>query len=109
MNDSKSLSQMRKGALELVVLTVLTRGEAYGGALVDTLAHTTHFTITQGTVYPLLTRLRHAGLVNCRWAESPSGPPRKYYSLTASGIKHQQQLAEQFLAFAEEVTGLITG
>lgn len=109
MHDTKALSQMRKGALELVVLTVLTRGDTYGGQLLETLAGTKHLNLTQGTLYPLLNRLRKAGLVDCRWAESRSGPPRKYYSITAKGMKSQQDMAVQFLAFTAEISDLLDG
>ncbi len=79
------LSQLRRGAVELAVLLLLADGELYGGALVDALAQYRFLITGRGTVYPMLSRLRSAGLVETTWHESPVGPPRRYYRLTAQG------------------------
>lgn len=79
------LSQLRRGAVELAVLLLLADGELYGGALVDALAQYRFLVTGRGTVYPMLSRLRSAGLVETTWHESPVGPPRRYYRLTAQG------------------------
>jgi len=82
--DSR-LSQFRKGVVELAILALLFRGEAYGGAIVERLGRHPGLAISTGTVYPLLSRLKKAGLIDSSWSESPVGPPRKYYRLTAAG------------------------
>lgn len=82
--DSR-LSQFRKGVVELAILGLLHGGEAYGGEIVDRLAGHPGLAISAGTVYPLLSRLKKAGLIDSAWQESPVGPPRKYYRLTPDG------------------------
>lgn len=79
------LSQFRKGVVELAILGLLHAGEAYGGEIVDRLAGHPGLAISAGTVYPLLSRLKKSGLIDSAWQESPVGPPRKYYQLTADG------------------------
>jgi PadR family transcriptional regulator, regulatory protein PadR len=79
------ISQFRKGAVELAILALLHAGEAYGVEIVDRLAGHPGLAISAGTVYPLLSRMRKSGLIDSMWRESPVGPPRKYYRLTAGG------------------------
>jgi PadR family transcriptional regulator PadR len=80
------LPQLRRGVLELCVLALLDRQqEAYAFDIVRQLS-AAEMVISEGTVYPLLTRLRSSGLVSTRWSESTTGPPRRYYSLTPRGI-----------------------
>ncbi|HUX71962.1 MAG TPA: PadR family transcriptional regulator [Cellulomonadaceae bacterium] len=78
-------SQFRKGVVELAILALLHRDEAYGGEIVDRLAAYPGLAITAGTAYPLLSRLRRSGLITSVWRESPVGPPRKYYRLSSDG------------------------
>ena len=75
---------MRKGVLEFCILSVLKDGEAYTSDILDTLKDA-KMLVVEGTIYPLLTRLKNAGLLSYRWEESTSGPPRKYYELTETG------------------------
>ena len=77
--------QVRKGVLELCILRALEHDERYGYELVKTLASVPGLALTEGTLYPLLSRLRVAGLVSARLEESTEGPARKYYSLTREG------------------------
>jgi len=79
------VAQIRKGVVELAVLGLLSGAPRYGSQIVDELAALPALALTPGTVYPLLSRLRKAGLIDATWQESPVGPPRKYYRLTASG------------------------
>lgn len=79
--------QVKKGILELCILNALAADECYGYDLVKQLVETHGLGVTEGTVYPLLSRLRVAGLITARLEESPSGPARKYYSLTNDGRK----------------------
>lgn len=77
--------QVRKGVLELCILRALENDERYGYELVKTLASVPGLALTEGTLYPLLSRLRVAGLVSARLEESAEGPARKYYALTREG------------------------
>jgi PadR family transcriptional regulator, regulatory protein PadR len=79
------LAQMRRGTLQYCVLSLLADEERYGFDLVRGLAETDGMVTSEGTIYPLLSRLRRDGLVASTWQESPTGPPRRYYRLTESG------------------------
>jgi PadR family transcriptional regulator PadR len=79
------LTQMRRGTLQYCVLALLAEEERYGFDLVRALAEADGMVTSEGTIYPLLSRLRRDGLVESTWQESPSGPPRRYYRLTESG------------------------
>lgn len=79
------LAQMRKGTLQYCVLSLLADEERYGFDLVRGLAEMDGMVTSEGTIYPLLSRLRRDGLVESTWQESPSGPPRRYYKLTSAG------------------------
>ena len=76
--------QMRKGILEFCILHIIARGEVYASDMLEELT-SAKIMVVEGTLYPLLTRLRKAGLVDYKWVESSSGPPRKYYTLTKEG------------------------
>lgn len=91
MNIDNLKSQMRKGMLEYCVLLLLQHGDAYASEIISKLKEA-HLILMEGTLYPLLTRLKNDGLLAYRWEESPSGPPRKYYSLTPSGSEFLSQL-----------------
>ena len=79
------LAQMRRGTLQYCVLSLLADEERYGFDLVRGLAETDGMVTSEGTIYPLLSRLRRDGLVETTWQESPTGPPRRYYRLTTAG------------------------
>ena len=90
MNVENTQVQMRKGILEFCILHIISRGEVYASDMLVELT-TAKIMVVEGTLYPLLTRLRKAGLVDYKWVESKSGPPRKYYKLTTDGndfLKH---------------------
>lgn len=84
MNLENTQVQMRKGILEYCVLHIISRGEVYASDMLEELT-SAKIMVVEGTLYPLLTRLRKAGLVEYKWVESNSGPPRKYYTLTQEG------------------------
>jgi PadR family transcriptional regulator PadR len=84
MKIENTKAQMRKGVLEYCILSILKDGEAYTSDILDTLKDA-KMLVVEGTIYPLLTRLKNAGLLSYRWEESTSGPPRKYYELTETG------------------------
>ncbi len=84
MKIENTKAQMRKGVLEYCILSVLKDGEAYTSDILETLKDA-KLLVVEGTIYPLLTRLKNAGLLSYRWEESTGGPPRKYYELTPTG------------------------
>lgn len=84
MNLENTQVQMRKGILEYCILHIISRGEVYASDMLEELT-TARIMVVEGTLYPLLTRLRKAGLLEYKWVESLSGPPRKYYTLTEKG------------------------
>jgi PadR family transcriptional regulator, regulatory protein PadR len=83
--------QMRKGIIEYCILEIISRGEVYASDMLDELT-AAKLIVVEGTLYPLLTRLKNAGLLDYNWVESSSGPPRKYYTLTQEGTKFLEQL-----------------
>ena len=93
MNLENTIAQMRKGVLEYCILSILKNGEAYPSDILLKLKKS-NLIVVEGTLYPLLTRLKNAGLLTYRWEESKSGPPRKYYSETAVGIVFLSELDE---------------
>ncbi|MBT8264502.1 MAG: PadR family transcriptional regulator [Eudoraea sp.] len=84
MNIENTKAQMRKGVLEFCILSILHGEDKYTSEILGTLKDA-KMLVVEGTIYPLLTRLKNAGLLNYRWEESTSGPPRKYYGLTETG------------------------
>ncbi len=84
MKIENTKAQMRKGVLEYCILSVLKEEDAYVAEILETLKDA-KMLVVEGTIYPLLTRLKNAGLLKYRWEESTSGPPRKYYGLTETG------------------------
>ncbi len=92
-------SQMRKGVLEYCILGILGREDAYASLIISSLKEA-RMIVVEGTLYPLLTRLKNQGLLSYRWEESTQGPPRKYYSLTEKG---RDALAEMDAAWQEVV------
>ena len=86
MNLENSRQQMRKGILEFCILSILSKGEAYPSDIISQLKNA-KLIVVEGTLYPLLTRLKNEGLLIYRWEESLSGPPRKYYRLSQSGVE----------------------
>ena len=91
MNIDNLKSQMRKGMLEFCVLLLLRHGDAYASEIITKMKEA-HLIVMEGTLYPLLTRLKNDGLLAYRWQESPAGPPRKYYSITQLGTQFLEQL-----------------
>lgn len=92
MNIENLKSQMRKGMLEFCVLLILQRRAAYASELISALKDA-HLIVVEGTLYPLLTRLKNDGLLVYEWQESTAGPPRKYYSITPLGRQFLDQLS----------------
>jgi PadR family transcriptional regulator, regulatory protein PadR len=84
MNVENAQVQMRKGILEFCILHIISRGEVYASNMLEELT-AAKIMVVEGTLYPLLTRLKNSGLLDYKWVESSSGPPRKYYVLTDEG------------------------
>lgn len=105
MQNENAQVQMRKGVLELCILRILSHGEAYTSDLSDRLKQA-ELLVVEGTLYPLLTRMKNAGWLIYRWAESKNGPPRKYYSLTEDGIRQLELLNQEWESFVDAVQSL---
>jgi PadR family transcriptional regulator PadR len=93
MNLENTQVQMRKGILEYCILHIISRGEVYASDMLDELT-SARMIVVEGTLYPLLTRLKNSGLVEYKWVESKSGPPRKYYKLTEGGTSFLKGLTD---------------
>lgn len=93
---------MRKGVLEYCILSIINRNEVYASDILDVLKDA-HLLVVEGTVYPLLTRMKNEGLLSYRWQESTGGPPRKYYALTDAGKELLEQLHTEWLAINQSV------
>jgi PadR family transcriptional regulator, regulatory protein PadR len=91
MNLDNIQSQMKKGTLEFCILSIIKRGEAYPSDIVEEM-RAANMQLLEGTLYPLLTRLKNADMLSYRWVESNSGPPRKYFSLTPQGEQFYKEL-----------------
>ncbi|RNI25641.1 PadR family transcriptional regulator [Rufibacter latericius] len=98
--------QMRKGILEYCILEIIARGEAYASDMLEELT-AAKMIVVEGTLYPLLTRLKNAGLLDYSWVESTSGPPRKYYKLTTTGTEFLEQLRLTWLELVDSTTFII--
>lgn len=95
-------TQMRKGLLEYCILRILSKGEAYASSIIEGLK-SADMIVVEGTLYPLLIRLKNQGVLSYRWEESTQGPPRKYYMITEKG---EAQLAEMDSAWNELVESI---
>lgn len=95
--------QVRKGVLELCILDLIGRGPRYGYEIVQELSRSAPLAAAEGTVYPLLRRLRHSGWLEGFWQESEAGPPRQYYRLTADGRRALQSMRRDWKALADAV------
>lgn len=91
MAEDNVKAQMRKGILEYCILAILSRGDSYAPKIIAELKQA-EMIVVEGTLYPILTRQKNAGLLTYRWEESPQGPPRKYYMLTEKGRDYLQTL-----------------
>jgi PadR family transcriptional regulator PadR len=105
MNIENTQVQMRKGILEFCILHIISRGEVYASDMLEELT-AARIMVVEGTLYPLLTRLKNAGLVEYKWVESTSGPPRKYYTLTGTGrlfLENLQQTWEELVNSTNQI------
>ena len=106
MKVEKTNAQMRKGVIELCVLSVISDKEVYTSDILSEMKEA-ELLVVEGTVYPLLMRLKNDGILKYKWEESQSGPPRKYYSLTEEGGKVLEQLTNNWLNLNKSVNKLL--
>ncbi|MEZ5105459.1 MAG: PadR family transcriptional regulator [Draconibacterium sp.] len=102
MKIENAKAQMRKGVLEYCILLVLRGEPLYASDIIEALKEA-KMIVVEGTLYPLLTRLKNAGLLGYRWEESTQGPPRKYYELTDSGRKFLGELEDSWNELVDAV------
>jgi PadR family transcriptional regulator, regulatory protein PadR len=99
--------QLRKGCLELAILAALWDGRRYGLEILRRLESDSDLIVSEGTVYPLLSRLKALGLVRSEWVESDAGHPRKYYALTAAGKRRALEMAAIWAQFSSSMSKLL--
>ncbi|MDQ2753139.1 MAG: PadR family transcriptional regulator [Bacteroidota bacterium] len=102
MDIQNTQSQMRKGVLEFCILSIIKQGEVYPSDIVERMK-AANLHILEGTLYPLLTRLKNAGYLTYRWVESISGPPRKYFVMTDAGLSFYAELERTWTELADAV------
>lgn len=100
-------TQLRKGVIEYCVLAVLEEGALYGGEVIQELRGKGQLLISEGTIYPLLSRLRSDGLVDTEWRETSAGAPRRYYRLTRSGQKAVADFRDEWFRFRDSVDDIL--
>jgi PadR family transcriptional regulator PadR len=101
-NLENTQAQMRKGVLEFCILSIIAQGEVYPSDIIGKMKEA-KLIVVEGTLYPLLTRLKNAGLLSYKWVESTSGPPRKYYSITPIGDQFLKELQTTWSELVEAV------
>jgi len=106
MDIERNNSQMRKGVLELCILSIVSREDAYASDIIGKLKEA-KLIVVEGTLYPLLTRLKNEGMLSYRWEESTQGPPRKYYRITEAGQKVLGEMTQDWRELAEAVERLL--
>jgi PadR family transcriptional regulator, regulatory protein PadR len=105
MKIENAKAQMRKGVLEFCILSILSKGDAYASDIINELKKS-KLIVVEGTLYPLLTRQKNAGLLSYRWEESQQGPPRKYYALTDTGKEVLVELTESWNDLVKAVNSI---
>ncbi len=106
MKVERTNAQIRKGVIELCVLSVISDNEVYTSDILSAMKDA-ELIVVEGTVYPLLMRLKNDGILKYKWEESSSGPPRKYYSLTEEGTKVLEELTKNWLNLNKSVNKLL--
>lgn len=107
MKLEKWQSQIRKGTLEFIILLVLRRRDYYGYELIKQIRETLDLETSEGTIYPLLTRLKKAALVTARWEHQETGMPRKYYQITSQGLQTLEDMQTEWELFAGSIRKLM--
>lgn len=107
MNLERTNTQMKKGVLEMCILSIVSAEEAYATDILEKLK-SARLIVVEGTLYPLLTRLKNEGLLSYRWEESSQGPPRKYYKVTETGSRLLEELKKNWQELTEAVNNLLS-
>ncbi len=105
MKIENAKAQMRKGVLEYCILTILESKDSYASEIIVQLKEA-KLIVVEGTLYPLLTRAKNAGLLSYRWEESTQGPPRKYYKLTEKGTEFLTEMKSSWMALVQAVDNI---
>jgi PadR family transcriptional regulator PadR len=105
MKIENTKAQMRKGVLEYCILSIVSKNDAYASDIIKKLKEA-KMIVVEGTLYPLLTRLKNAGLLSYRWEESTQGPPRKYYGITDTGRAFLVELDGSWQELVDAVTAI---
>jgi len=100
-------AQLRKGCLEMAILASLWQARLYGLEILRALSETSQLEVAEGTLYPILSRLKAEGLLDSEWVEAEAGHPRKYYWLTAPGRRRAREMAGAWNEFSEKLTVLV--
>ena len=108
MNEENVKAQMRKGILEYCIMAILSRGDSYAPKIIAELKEA-EMIVVEGTLYPILTRLKNTGMLSYRWEESPQGPPRKYYMLSEQGIEYLAMLDAAWDEMVEQIKAIRSG
>lgn len=106
MDKENSKAQMKKGVLEMCILSIISHKDVYASDIIEAMKHA-DLLIVEGTLYPLLTRLKNDGLLTYRWEESKSGPPRKYYAITTLGRDFLIELEQGWLELQQSVSCIL--
>lgn len=106
INIENTKAQMRKGILEFCILLISSKGKVYASEILQELKDI-NLIVVEGTMYPLLTRLKNSKLLKYDWEESKSGPPRKYYSITKDGLVFLAELKKVWLGLDKSISELI--
>lgn len=106
MNTENTKAQMRKGILEFCILSLISQREMYVSDLISELKNG-GLDVVEGTLYPLLTRLKNAEFLSYRWEESSGGPPRKYYQITERGLRFKEELKTTWVELTTAVNQII--
>lgn len=106
MNSENAKAQMRKGVLEFCILAIVSKKDCYASDIIATMKDK-NLIVVEGTLYPLLTRQKNAGLLSYRWEESKQGPPRKYYALTDEGKAYMAELKNSWKDLVDSINSII--
>jgi PadR family transcriptional regulator PadR len=108
VNVDNIKAQMRKGILEYCILSIISRQDAYATVIINELK-AAEMIVVEGTLYPILTRLKNQGLLTYRWEESPQGPPRKYYTISEQGNQYLAALDDAWQEFVGQINQIRNG
>ena len=108
VNVDNIKAQMRKGILEYCILSIISRQDAYASVIINELK-AAEMIVVEGTLYPILTRLKNQKLLTYRWEESPQGPPRKYYTISEQGTQYLTALDDAWQEFVTQINQIRNG